>query len=73
MARLDISPEASRDLVEIGLYIAQQSGSLQRADAFLDVIYHTAEMLAGRPEMGELRTEFATGRYRSFSVGKHDY
>ena len=71
MARLDISPEASRDLVEIGLYVAQHSGSWQRADALLDLIHHTAEMLAARPEMGELRTEFATGRYRSFSVGNY--
>jgi len=71
MARLDISPEANRDLVEIGLYIARQSGSRQRADSFLDLIHQTCEMLARQPEMGELRVEFATGRYRSFSVGNY--
>ena len=71
MARLDISPEANRDLVEIGLYIARQSGSRQRAESFLDLIYQTCETLATQPEMGELRMEFATGRYRSFSVGNY--
>ena len=71
MARLDISPEANRDLVEIGLYIARQSGSGQCADSFLDLIHQTCQVLATQPEMGELRTEFATGRYRSFSVGNY--
>ena len=28
-------------------------------------------MLVAQPEMGELRSEFATGRYRSFSVGNY--
>ena len=71
MPRLEVSPAANRDLVEIGLYIAQQSGSQQRADSFLDSIFQTCEMLATQPEMGELRTEFATGRYRSFSAGNY--
>lgn len=71
MPRLEISPAANGDLVEIGLYIAQQSGSRQRADSFLDLIVETCEMLATQPEMGELRTELATGRYRSFSVGNY--
>ncbi len=28
-------------------------------------------LLATSPEMGELRTEFSTGTYRSFSVGNY--
>jgi len=71
MARLEISPEANRDLVEIGVYIARQSGSPQRADSFLDLIHRTCEVLATQPEMGELRVEFATGQYRSFLVGSY--
>jgi toxin ParE1/3/4 len=71
MARLEISPAANRDLVEIGVYIAQHSDSQQRADAFLDLLVRTCELLATQPEMGELRTEFKTGRYRSFSVGNY--
>ena len=71
MPRLEISPAARGDLVEIGIYIAQQSGSRQRADSFLDLIHQTCELLATQPEMGELRTEFATGCYRSFSVDNY--
>ena len=71
MPRLEISPAANRELVEIGLYIARQSGSRQRADSFLDSILRACEMLATQPEMGEVRPEFATGRYRSFSVGNY--
>ena len=46
MARVEISPNARRDLVEIGRYIARQSGNQQRADSFLDFIYETCEVLA---------------------------
>ena len=55
MPRLEISPVANRDLVEIGVYIAQQSGSRERADAFLDSILQTCEKLATHPKMGERR------------------
>ena len=71
MPHLEISPAANNDLVEIGLYIARQSGSQQRADSFLDSIVATCQMLAMQPEMGEIRTEFATGEYRSFSLGSY--
>jgi toxin ParE1/3/4 len=71
MARLEISPLANHDLIEIGTYIAEHSGSLQRAETFLTSLYKTCELLATQPEMGELRTEFKTGRYRSFSVGNY--
>ncbi len=71
MGRLEMSPDARRDLVEIGQYIARQSGSWRRADSFLDLVYQTCEVLAAQPEMGELRVEFATGQFRSFSVGNY--
>jgi toxin ParE1/3/4 len=71
MPRLEISPAAHGDLIEIGLYIAQQSGSSQRADSFLDSIVEACEMLARQAEMGERRSEFVTGKYRSFSVGNY--
>jgi toxin ParE1/3/4 len=71
MACLIFSPEAKRDLVEIGLYIAHQSGSLERAENLLDSINQTCELLASQPEMGQLRTEFTSGIYRSFSVGNY--
>jgi plasmid stabilization system protein ParE len=71
MPQLELSPRAKGDLIEIGVYIAQQSGSQERADVFLDSILHACEKLATHPEMGELRQEFITGRYRSFSVGNY--
>jgi len=71
MAQIIFSAEASQDLHDIGLWIANSSGSWRRADAFLDVIHRTCETLATQPEMGELRQEFSTGLYRSFSVGNY--
>jgi toxin ParE1/3/4 len=71
MSRLELSPEAKNDLIEIGFYIARQSGSTERADKFLDLISQTCEMLASRPEIGELRKEFSTGLYRRFTVGNY--
>jgi len=71
MAQLTFSPKASQDLHDIGAWIARQNGSWQRSDAFLDLIYRTCETLATQSEMGELRVEFVTGNYRSFSVGNY--
>ncbi len=63
------SPLASRDLEEIWYYIAKDN--LAAADALLDRIEEKCRLLAAQPEMGELRPEFATGRYRSFGVGSY--
>lgn len=71
MARLIISPQAEFDLVDIGVYITQLSGSRERARNFLASIRQTCELLATQPETGQLRTEFFTGQYRSFSVGNY--
>jgi toxin ParE1/3/4 len=71
MARLQLSLEARQDLVEIASYIARQSGSEGRGEDFLEAVFTTCETLASHPEMGELRTEFATASYRSFSVGSY--
>jgi toxin ParE1/3/4 len=71
MARLIISPDAESDLVEIGVYIARNSGSRERSKSFLASLYQTCETLSSQPEMGQLRTEFVTGQYRSFSVGNY--
>lgn len=71
MARVRLSPEAKRDLVDIGCYIAKESGNQETADRFLDTLDRTFRLLASHPEMGESRVEFATGKYRSFSVGNY--
>ncbi|MEI6240460.1 MAG: type II toxin-antitoxin system RelE/ParE family toxin [Planctomycetia bacterium] len=71
MPRLELSRDARQDLLEIAAYIARESGSGRRGDAFLDAVFATCQTLASQPEMGQLRTEFATGEYRSFSVGSY--
>lgn len=71
MARVERSPDAEQDLVEIGVYIAEQSGSEEVAYRLLETIAETCDLLATYPEMGEVRKEFVTGEYRSFSVGNY--
>ncbi len=71
MARLELSPDAQRDLVGIGADTATRSGSRESAGRFLKRIMAVCDLLASNPEMGELRTEFSTGLYRSFSVGNY--
>jgi len=71
MSRLELSLDAQHDLVEIAAHITSQSGSQKRGEAFLSGVFATCETLASQPAMGELRTEFVTGVYRSFSVGSY--
>ena len=71
MGRLVISPRAREDLLEIGLYIVEQSGSREIARRLLRSIRHACEMLADRPGMGELRRKFHASGYRSFTVGNY--
>jgi len=71
MPRLEISPRAEEDLIEIGTYIATSSGSRETAERFLRKVVAMCERLARNPAMGQLRTEFATGQYRSFSIGRY--
>jgi toxin ParE1/3/4 len=68
---LELSPEAENDLTEIGAYIAQKSGSIETARRFLEKIVETCQRLAENPAMGQLRPEFLSGLYRSFSVGNY--
>lgn len=71
MPRVELSRDARQDLLEIAAHIVRESASQQRGDAFLDAVFATCETLASQPEMGELRTEFRTGQFRSFSVGSY--
>ena len=71
MPRLQLSRDARQDLLDIAAYIARESGSDRRGDVFLDAVFTTCETLATHPEMGQLRTEFATGQYQSLSVGSY--
>jgi len=67
MPELIISPEAEADLIEIWLYIAEDSPV--NADRFLDKLNDKAQKLAEtdlgveRPEMGEGMKSFPVDRY----------
>lgn len=57
MATLMKSPQADQDLLEIWLYIAEDS--LENADRFLDKIENTAQRLAEFKDIGRERPELA--------------
>ncbi|MGC1484467.1 MAG: type II toxin-antitoxin system RelE/ParE family toxin [Candidatus Acidiferrum sp.] len=68
MTQLRISPRAGEDLLEIWSYIADDSEA--NADAFIDKIYETMELLARQPGLGRHRDELAPG-IQSFPVGRY--
>ncbi len=71
MSRLELSPLAEEDLVEIGTYIARRSGNRETARRFLQKVMAVCERLALNPDLGQLRTELASGQYRSLSIGNY--
>jgi toxin ParE1/3/4 len=68
VSQLRVSPRASSDLIEIWSYIADDS--VANADAFIDKIYETMEMLVRQPGLGRQRDELAAG-IQSFPVGRY--
>lgn len=66
MGRIRRKPQALQDAAELWYYIATESDST-RADAVLDDIDHTIEMLSNHPKMGRARDELKKG-LRSFPV-----
>jgi toxin ParE1/3/4 len=68
VSRLHISPRASSDLIEIWSYIADDSVS--NADAFVDNLYETMQLLASKPGSGRHREELAPGM-QSFPFGRY--
>jgi toxin ParE1/3/4 len=63
-----ISPRASEDLAEIWSYIADDS--VANADAFIDELYETMEVLSRQPGSGRRREELASG-IQSFPFGRY--
>jgi toxin ParE1/3/4 len=61
-------PLAQEDLIEIWEYIADDS--IDRADAFIDIIDGKLRTLAAQPMMGRARDELMAG-LRSFPVGRY--
>ena len=68
MARVRISPRARSDLMEIWNYIADDS--IANADAFIDKLFETTQLLANRPKAGRRREELAPG-ILSFPFGRY--
>lgn len=68
MPKVLSTPRANRDLVGIGLHIAQDSP--RAADKVLAAIERKCKMLARSPRLGRLREELAPGM-RSFPVGSY--
>ena len=68
MPKILSTSRANRDLVEIGLHIAQDSP--RAADKFLMAIDRKCKMLARFPKSGRRREELAPG-LRSFVVGSY--
>lgn len=68
MPKVLSTPRADRDLVGIGLHIAQDSP--RAADKMLAAIDRKCKMLARLPKLGRRRDELADG-LRSFSVDSY--
>ena len=64
------TPRAKADVLSIGRYIAQQSGSRSAALRFLDKIDAKLKFLAQHPLAGEARPELAAD-VRSFPIGNY--
>jgi len=65
---LRISPRAAADLIEIWSYIADDS--MANADAFIDRLYETLQVLGRQPGSGRRREELAP-RMQSFPYGRY--
>ena len=57
MKGLRVSAAAERDLDDIWHYVATNSGSLERANTFVDAITQRLSILAHSPKAGTLRSE----------------
>ncbi|HEY2117993.1 MAG TPA: type II toxin-antitoxin system RelE/ParE family toxin [Candidatus Acidoferrum sp.] len=68
MSQFHISPRASEDLIEIWNYIADDS--VASADAFIDKLYQTIQVLGRQPGSGRHRKELAPG-IQSFPFGRY--
>ena len=70
MAHVVRRPRARQDLVEIWLYIAEESGE-PRADRYLRRLNDVVSYLAQQPLMGRKRPEILEEGIRSFPAESH--
>jgi toxin ParE1/3/4 len=68
VSQIRISPRARSDLTEIWSYIADDS--VANADAFIDKLHKTIQVLAKQPRSGRRREELAPG-ILSFPFGRY--
>jgi toxin ParE1/3/4 len=68
VSQLRISPRAVADLIEIWSYIADDS--VANADAFIDKLYDTLQVLARQSGSGRHREDLAPG-LRCFPFGRY--
>jgi toxin ParE1/3/4 len=68
LAKIERSAQAEQDLLDIWMYIAEDSP--RAADRLLDYFHSTLQMLARNPFMGKLHNELSIG-LRSFAVGEY--
>jgi toxin ParE1/3/4 len=66
-----IAPRAARDLDNIWLYVARDSGSVEVANKLIDAVTEQFLLLARYPRLGRSRDDdFGTGS-RSLTVGEY--
>ena len=68
MGELTLAPLAEEDLLEVWLFIAEDSP--EEADRFLDRLLETGQRLAEFPRLGRLRPDLGSGLH-SFPVGNY--
>ena len=68
MRRLEFSPQATRDLADIGAYIARENP--ERARSFVDELEARCSSLREYPDTGRTRPELAPG-LRSMPHGQY--
>lgn len=66
-----ISTEAERDLDEIWLYVASQSGSVEIADRIVDTLTDRLFLLSSHPHIGRDRSRDLQQGLRTFPAGDY--
>jgi toxin ParE1/3/4 len=66
-----LAPHAERDLDDIWLYVAKESGSIEIANRLIDTITERFLALGRFPYIGRSREEDFGPGYRSLAVGEY--
>ena len=66
-----LAPEVEAEIDDIWYYIAEQSGSLDIADRFVESVTEHFVLLANHPHLGRRRDHDLRAGLRSFPVGNY--